>query len=65
MTLTYLEFFYHDGKLTFCGQFNHKILKTCKVILAYLEKKPHLRSKVLLLVTGMVEWVKVLSEVKE
>jgi hypothetical protein len=52
---------YCSGKLRFCGQFQDKILKTSKVVLAFLESNPDLRSKGLAIVKGMVEWVKVLS----
>ena len=60
MFSAYLNF--HSGELMFCAQLKDKFLKTCKVILAYLEINPDLKSKVWLLVKEMLEWVKMLSK---
>jgi|HubBroStandDraft_2_1064218.scaffolds.fasta_scaffold4757667_1 hypothetical protein len=60
MFSAYLNF--HSAELMFCAQLKDKILKTCKVILAYLDNNPKLKSKVWHLVKGIVEWVKVLSK---
>jgi hypothetical protein len=52
---------YRFGELRFCPELKDTILKTCKVVLAFLDSNPHLRSKGLAIVKGMVEWVKVLT----
>jgi hypothetical protein len=45
-------------------QFQNQISKTCKVVLAYLEANPNVKSKVKDLYQAMEEWVRLLSKAK-